>query len=147
MLGSVATAAGPHAGAAGTGELRPPPGLVGAETLRRLVVAHGLLVGSLGLATIRAWWVARRRGAGEELVRTLTLLCLLLAAQGLVGIAQYALALPTEIVWVHVVLATFTWIGYVHAWVAAGPLPRSRRRWRERRGSPPRPAPRPSATP
>jgi cytochrome c oxidase assembly protein subunit 15 len=146
VLGSIATAAGPHAGASGTGQLVHRLGWWGAETLRRLVVAHGLLVTSLGLATIGAWWVARRRGAGEELVRTLTLLCLLLAAQGLVGIAQYALALPTEIVWVHVVLATLTWIGYVHAWVAAGPLQRSRPRWRERQGSPPRPAPRPTAT-
>jgi cytochrome c oxidase assembly protein subunit 15 len=146
VLGSVATAAGPHAGASGTGELVHRVGWWGAETLRRLVVAHGLLVTSLGLATIGAWWVARRRGAGEELVRTLTFLCLLLAAQGVVGISQYALALPTEIVWVHVVLATLTWIGYVHAWVAAGPLPTSRRRSRERQGSPPRPAPRPTAT-
>jgi cytochrome c oxidase assembly protein subunit 15 len=146
VLGSVATAAGPHAGAAGTGELVHRVGWWGAETLRRLVAAHGLLVTSLGLATIGAWWVARRRGAAAELVRTLTFLCLLLAAQGVVGISQYALALPSEIVWVHVVLATLTWIGYVHAWVAAGRLPTSRRRSRERQGSPPRPAPRPTAT-
>ena len=146
VLGSVATAAGPHAGASGTGQLVHRLGWWGAETLARLVVAHGLLVTSLGLATVGAWWTARRRDAGEELVRTLTLVCLLLAAQGLVGITQYALALPTEIVWVHVVLATLTWIGYVHAWVAAGPLPRPRWRRRGSRGSPPRPARRPSAT-
>jgi cytochrome c oxidase assembly protein subunit 15 len=147
VLGSAATAAGPHAGASGTGQLVHRIAWWGVETLRRLVVAHGFLVTCLGLATVGAWWLARRRGAGPELVRTLTLVCLLLAAQGVVGITQYALALPTEIVWVHVVLATLTWIGYVHAWVAAGPLPRSRRRWRGRRGSPSRPAPRPSATP
>ena len=147
VLGSVATAAGPHAGASGTGQLVHRLGWWGSETLARLVVAHGLLVTSLGLATVAAWWAARQRGVGPELVRTLTIVCLLLAAQGFVGITQYALALPTEIVWVHVVLATLTWVGYVHVWVAAGPLPRSRPRWRGRRGSPPRPAPRPSATP
>lgn len=146
VLGSAATAAGPHAGASGTGQLVHRLGWWGGETLARLVAAHGLLVTSLGLGTVGAWWVARRRAAGPELVRTLTFVCLLLAAQGVVGIAQYALALPTEIVWVHVVLATLTWIGYVHAWVAAGRLPRSRPRWRGRRGSPPRPARHPSAT-
>jgi cytochrome c oxidase assembly protein subunit 15 len=146
VLGSMATAAGPHAGASGTGQLVHRLGWWGGETLARLVAAHGLLVTSLGLATVGAWWVARRRDAGPELVRTLTFLCLLLAAQGLVGITQYALALPTEIVWVHVVLATLTWVGYVHAWVAAGPSRRSRPRAPGRQGSPPRPAPHPSAT-
>lgn len=147
VLGSMATAAGPHAGASGTGQLVHRLGWWGVETLRRLVVAHGLLVTSLGLATVGAWWVARRHDAGADLVRTLTFVCLLLAAQGVVGITQYALELPTEIVWVHVVLATLTWVGYVHAWVAAGPLPRSRSRSPGRQGSRSRPAPRPSATP
>ncbi|MBS1676148.1 MAG: hypothetical protein JST08_02065 [Actinobacteria bacterium] len=58
------------------------------ERLRRLVVAHGLLVTALELATIGAWWVARRRDVGPELVRTLTLVCLLPAAQGVVGITS-----------------------------------------------------------
>ncbi len=146
VLGSAATAAGPHAGASGTGQLVHRLGWWGTETLARLVAAHGLLVTSLGLATVRAWWVARCRHASAELVRTLTVLCLLLAAQGVVGITQYALAVPTELVWVHVALATLTWIGYVHAWVAAGPLPRSRPRSPGRRGSPPRPARHPNAT-
>jgi hypothetical protein len=34
----------------------------------------------------------------------------LIAAQGLVGIVQWQLQLPPGIVWVHVVLATLTWI-------------------------------------
>lgn len=123
VLGSLATAAGPHAGASGTGQLVHRLGWWGVETLRVLVVSHGIVVTCLGLATIAAWWLARRHGAAADLVRTLTGVCLLLAAQGVVGITQYALALPTEIVWVHVTLATLTWVGYVHAWIAAGPLP------------------------
>ena len=47
---------------------------------------------------------------------------LLLAAQGVVGILQYQLELPSEIVWVHVALATLTWVGFVHARAAAGRL-------------------------
>jgi cytochrome c oxidase assembly protein subunit 15 len=124
VLGSVATAAGPHAGASGTGQLVHRIGWWGDATLGALVAAHGFMVTVLGLATVAAWWVSRRRGASAEVVVTLTFVCLLLATQGVVGITQYALALPTEIVWVHVVLATLTWIGYVHVWVAAGPVPR-----------------------
>jgi len=37
-----------------------------------------------------------------------------------VGILQYQLELPSEIVWVHVALATLTWVGFVHVWAAAG---------------------------
>ena len=43
-----------------------------------------------------------------------------MALQGLVGIVQYRLELPSEIVWVHVALATLTWVGFVHVWAAAG---------------------------
>ena len=55
---------------------------------------------------------------------TLFLCALLLAAQGVVGILQYQLELPAEMVWVHVALATLTWVGYVHVRAAAGPLPK-----------------------
>ncbi|MEZ5075902.1 MAG: COX15/CtaA family protein [Solirubrobacterales bacterium] len=126
-LGSAATAAGPHAGASGTGQLVHRLDWWGDDTLRRLAFAHGCLVGCLGLATLATWRFARKRGAGTEVTRTLGRICVLLAAQGVVGIAQYALALPTEIVWAHVVLATLIWVGYVHAWAAAGRLPHASR--------------------
>jgi cytochrome c oxidase assembly protein subunit 15 len=124
VLGSAATAAGPHAGASGTGQIVHRVTWWGGATLRALVFAHGFLVTILGVATVGAWWLSRRRGASFEVIRTLTFVCLLLAAQGVVGITQYALALPSELVWVHVALATLTWVGYVHVWVAAGRLPR-----------------------
>ena len=47
---------------------------------------------------------------------------LLLAAQGVVGIVQYELKLPTEIVWVHVGLATSTWLALLWSVAAAGRL-------------------------
>jgi cytochrome c oxidase assembly protein subunit 15 len=122
LLGSAATAAGPHAGASGTGQLVQRLHFWGGDTVRRLIHVHGYLVTLMGLGTLGAWWLARRRGTAE-LARTLRLVCLLLAAQGAIGIAQYELALPSELVWVHVTLATLTWVGYVHAWTAAGTLP------------------------
>ncbi len=119
-LGTVSTAAGPHAGSSGTGEFVGRLDFWGSETLRRVIHVHGYLVAALGLGTLYAWWRVRRQGG--ELRTTLTLVLGLLALQGVVGIVQYQLELPAELIWVHVALATLTWVGFVHARAAAGPL-------------------------
>ena len=50
----------------------------------------------------------------------------LLALQGVVGGVQWALKLPAEIVWVHVALATTTWLAMLWTVATAGRLePRS----------------------
>lgn len=50
----------------------------------------------------------------------------LLALQGIVGGVQWALKLPGEIVWVHVALATATWLAMLWTVATAGRLePRS----------------------
>jgi heme A synthase len=58
----------------------------------------------------------------ERTIEPLTVLCILLAAQGLVGSVQYELALPPDIVWVHVALATATWLALLWSIAAAGSL-------------------------
>ena len=50
------------------------------------------------------------------------MLAVLLAAQGLVGSVQYELHLPSDMVWVHVALATGTWLASLWAVAAAGAL-------------------------
>ena len=60
------------------------------------------------------------------MVEPLTVLGVLLAAQGLVGSVQYELRLPSDIVWVHVGLATVTWLALLWAVAAAGTLRRRR---------------------
>jgi heme a synthase len=52
----------------------------------------------------------------------MTTVCVLLASQGIVGAAQYDLHLPTEMVWIHVGLATLTWLALLWATAAAGRL-------------------------
>ncbi len=52
----------------------------------------------------------------------MTAVCVLLACQGFVGMTQYALELPAEIVWFHVVLSALTWIALLFATAAAGRL-------------------------
>ena len=121
FVGTAATAAGPHAGGSGTGDVvhrlsfRP-----GGGTLTWLVERHGALAATLGLAAVATWWLARRRGADAELRTRLTRICLLMAAQGVLGIVQYRLKLPSEAVWLHVALATLLWVGIVLAAVQAG---------------------------
>jgi hypothetical protein len=55
-------------------------------------------------------------------VEPLTALGVLLAAQGLVGSVQYELHLPSDMVWVHVALATVTWLVALWTVAAAGRL-------------------------
>ena len=52
----------------------------------------------------------------------MTFVCVLLACQGVVGGVQYELGLPTEIVWVHIVLAKSTWLSLLWAVASAGRL-------------------------
>lgn len=123
VLGSAATAAGPHAGGAGTGDVISRLRFDGGNTLRLLVHVHSGVNAVLGLLVVAAWWLARTRGAVPGLQQVLTRLGILMALQAVVGVAQYQLELPAEIVWVHVVLATLTWLGLVRAWAYAGRLP------------------------
>ncbi|HVS28578.1 MAG TPA: COX15/CtaA family protein [Solirubrobacteraceae bacterium] len=122
VAGTVATAAGPHAGGRGTHDLVHRLRFKGSGTLDFVIHQHALLATLLGLAAIGAWLLARQRGAGEELTTPLTTVVVLLGAQGIVGAVQYSLKLPTEIVWVHVGLATLTWIAVLWSTAAAGSL-------------------------
>ena len=120
FAGTAATAAGPHAGGSGTGDVvdrlsfkrrrharlaRRPP-----RRARRGARA----------AAVGTWWLARRRGADRELRVRLTRVCLLMAPRACSGIVQYRLKLPAEIVWVHVALATLLWVGIVLAAMQVG---------------------------
>jgi cytochrome c oxidase assembly protein subunit 15 len=119
-VGTVVTGAGPHAGGEGTGDVVARLDFKGADTAGWLVDRHGVLGFALGVAVIAAWWLARRRGAGASLVHRLSRVCLLMAFQGALGIVQYRLDLPAELVWVHVATAALLWVGIVLAAVQAG---------------------------
>src|SRR3954463_2382996 len=122
FAGTAATAAGPHAGASGTGEVVHRLDFEGSGTLTWLVNRHGTLAGALGLLTVITWSIARRRGVAPSLQTRLPRICLLLALQGALGIVQYRLKLPAELVWVHVALATLTWLSVLWTVASAGRL-------------------------
>ena len=102
--GTIATAAGPHAGGEGTGDIVQRITWHGAETLDWAIQRHGG-DGDVPRAGVRRRVVPRALARGPGTQNAMTAVCVLLACQGFVGVTQYALELPAEIVWFHVVLA------------------------------------------
>jgi cytochrome c oxidase assembly protein subunit 15 len=121
FAGTVATASGPHSGGF-TGQVVHRLHFKGADTLSWAVHQHAAIAALFGVAVIGVWFLRRRRGAGAAALEPLTVLGVLLAAQGLVGSVQYELRLPTDMVWVHVSLATVTWLVILWAWAIEGSL-------------------------
>lgn len=121
VLGTAATAAGPHAGGS-PGQRIHRLTFKGADTLQWMVNQHATIAALFGVAVIAVWLLVRRRGGAERTVEPLTALGVLIAAQGLVGSVQYELKLPTDMVWVHVTLATVSWLVTLWAVAAAGRL-------------------------
>ncbi|HEY2141430.1 MAG TPA: COX15/CtaA family protein [Solirubrobacteraceae bacterium] len=123
FAGTAATAAGPHAGGS-PGQKINRLSFNGRGTMDFVIHRHGEIAFAFGLLALAAWWLARRHGADPVVRRSLTLLCVLLALQGAVGLDQYKTHLPTGLVWVHVGLACLSWLAALWAACAAGP-PRS----------------------
>lgn len=122
FAGTAATAAGPHAGGAGTHDEVVRVTFRGADTLDYLIHVHGALATLLGLAALGVTYLAWRRGAGRRLLEPLVVVCALIATQGLIGSVQYTMELPTEIVWFHVAVATTTWLAILWAGFSVGRL-------------------------
>jgi cytochrome c oxidase assembly protein subunit 15 len=122
FAGTLTTAAGPHPGSRATGEIVPRFTGFGVDTLDTMYHWHGRAGTLLGLLAVATWFLARRLRAGRGVQRSLTVLCVTLAAQGVVGLVQYQLQLPAGLVWVHVALACTAWLALCLAVVTAGRL-------------------------
>ena len=120
FAGTAATAAGPHSGGV-SGQKVHRLTFKGANTFSWVLHRHATIAALFGVAVIAVWLLNRRRAADRTL-EPLMVLGILLAAQGLVGSVQYELHLPSDIVWVHVALATATWLALLWAVAAAGAL-------------------------
>jgi cytochrome c oxidase assembly protein subunit 15 len=121
FAGTATTAAGPHAGGS-PGQRIHRLDFKGADTLTWVVHQHAAVAALFGVAVIAVWFLRRHRGASDDALEPLTVLGVLVAAQGLVGSVQYELHLPSDMVWVHVVLATVTWLVVLWAVAAVGRL-------------------------
>jgi cytochrome c oxidase assembly protein subunit 15 len=136
FAGTAATAAGPHAGGS-PGQKINRLDFDGRGTMDFVIHRHGEVAFVFGLAALAVWWLARRREADPVLRRSLTALCVLIALQGAVGLDQYETHLPTELVWVHVTLASLTWLATLWAACAAGRLSPRKAPAAERHVAPP----------
>jgi cytochrome c oxidase assembly protein subunit 15 len=121
LAGTISTGSGPHAGAH-EGELVHRFDFEGSGTLEWMVQRHSAMAALFGFAAIAVWLLLRRRGGDRRALTPLTWVIGLLGLQGAVGGLQWALELPSELVWLHVALATCTWLTMLWAVATAGRL-------------------------
>jgi cytochrome c oxidase assembly protein subunit 15 len=121
FAGTAATAAGPHAGGA-PGQRINRLDFDGHGTMDFVIHRHGEIGLVFGLLAVGVWWLARQRSSDPVLHRATTTLCVLMAVQGAVGLDQYETHLPTQLVEIHVALASLTWLAALWATCAAGRL-------------------------
>jgi cytochrome c oxidase assembly protein subunit 15 len=121
FAGTAATAAGPHAGGS-PGQKINRLDFDGHGTMDFVIHRHAEIAFVFSVAAVLVWWLARRREARADVQKPLTVLCVLLALQGAVGLDQYYTHLPTELVWVHVLLASGVWVCLLWSACAAGSL-------------------------
>jgi heme a synthase len=122
FAGTAATAAGPHAGGS-PGQKINRLSFDGRATMDFVIHRHGEVALAFGLAALAVWLLARRRAAPAGVRRPLTVLCVLIGLQGVVGLDQYKTHLPTELVWVHVLLASLAWLATLWAACAVAGAP------------------------
>lgn len=121
FAGTAATAAGPHAGGS-PGQRINRLAFDGKRTMDFVIHRHGEIALAFGLAALGVWLLARRSSADSLVRRSAAATCALIALQGIVGLDQYKTHLPTELVWVHVSLASLTWVAVLWTACAAGRL-------------------------
>jgi cytochrome c oxidase assembly protein subunit 15 len=121
LAGTISTGSGPHAGAH-EGELVHRFDFQGTGTLEWMVQRHSAVAVVFGLAAIAVWLLLRRPGGDRRASRPLGVVIGLLALQGVIGGVQWALELPSELVWLHVAVATTTWLAMLWTVAAAGRL-------------------------
>src|SRR5215212_632747 len=90
FFGTAATAAGPHAGGAGTGDTIDRLEWEGASTLSWAIHQHGRIATVLGFAVVAVYMWLRRGQAPADVLRPVAVTAVLLAVQGTVGGIQYA---------------------------------------------------------
>lgn len=121
IVGTMSTASGPHAGA-NDGQLVQRFDFKGEQTLTWVVERHSVMAAIFGLAAVAVWLYLRREGGDRRALQPLSVLIGLLALQGVIGGVQWLLELPAALVWLHVTLATFTWVAMLWTVATAGLL-------------------------
>ncbi len=129
LLGTITTGSGPHAGDH-DGELVRRFDFKGADTLEWMVQRHAAIAILFGLSVLAVYFfLTRRTDADSRAAKPLLLVFAMVLTQAAVGVLQWQLHLPAWLVWIHVCLATLTWLAVLWAVARAGQLqPRGPRR-------------------
>lgn len=122
FAGTVATGAGPHAGASGTGEVVARLSFWGGGTAHKVIEWHGRMGTALLIGAIGIWLLLWRRQANREVRRAMGAVIAAVCVQGAIGLWQYEVGVPAELVWFHVAAASATWLCLLWATAAAGNL-------------------------
>jgi cytochrome c oxidase assembly protein subunit 15 len=121
FLGTAVTASGPFAGGEGTGDDVHRLMIFGYDTFQDVIAVHARVAAAFGVLAVALWVLARRAGAGRDLMRPLTAVCVMVALAGIIGNLQYhQLDYPAALIWCHVAVATGLWNSLVWALLAAG---------------------------
>jgi len=121
LAGTISTASGPHPGDH-NGELVQRFDFKGADTLQWVVERHSIVAALFGIAAVAVWFILLREGGDRRAMRPLAVVIGLIALQAVIGGVQWALALPAALVWVHITVATLTWLAVLWSVAAAGRL-------------------------
>ena len=121
IAGTMTTGSGPHAGDH-EGDLVQRFDFQGSGTLEWMVQRHSAVAALFGIAAIAVWLLLRRHGGEHRALLPLGVAIGLLTLQGAIGAAQWALELPAGVVWLHIVVATLTWLSMLWTVAAAGRL-------------------------
>ena len=121
LAGTISTASGPHPGDH-EGELVQRFDFKGADTLQWVVERHSIMAAIFGISAIAVWFLLARDGGDKRALRPLTVMIALIAMQAAIGGIQWALELPAFLVWVHIAVATATWLAVLWTVAAAGRL-------------------------
>jgi cytochrome c oxidase assembly protein subunit 15 len=119
LLGTITTASGPHPGSH-EGEIVKRFDFKGSDTLHWMVDRHGAIAALFGIACIAVLLLLRRPGGEKRAAGPLLVTIGLIGFQGALGIVQYLAKLPAELVWVHIALATLTWVSVLWTVASAG---------------------------
>jgi len=122
FAGTVATGAGPHAGASGTGEVVERLHFWGGGTAHKVIEWHGRAGTALLVLSVAIWLLLWRRGANPDVRKAMTAVIGAICVQGAIGMWQYWVGVPAELVWFHVAAATATWLALLWATATAGNL-------------------------
>lgn len=127
-VGTAVTAAGPHAGGAGTGDVIRRLDFRGDDTLAWLATRHATIAVIFLVSVLAVIALLMRPGGYRWPIKALAVLAGILVVQAIIGVVQYNTGVPAELVWFHVLFATLAWLAMLWSVGRAGRLnPRPRR--------------------